>query len=313
MQIVNSAKELRQTLDRLRLSAKKIGFVPTMGFLHEGHLSLVERCKKENDVVVVSIFVNPTQFNVSSDLENYPKDLDNDCEILERSGTDYLFLPSVSEMYNIDSSGKTVTDIKISCGEVNSVFEGAFRSGHFDGVALVVNKLFNIVGECRTYFGLKDYQQVYLISKLIQELFLPIEMVKCPTVRQESGLALSSRNARLTDKELVLANEIYFAMKEGKRMIESGITETKKVIELIKNHILKTEGIKLEYVSIVKEDTLVVPELLTDKVRILIAGWLGNVRLIDNLEVNCNSELKDELFEHHLSDSSIISERKIKV
>ena len=195
MKIVNSIKELKSYLAEEKRNNKQIGFVPTMGALHDGHLSLVERCVKENDVCVVSVFVNPTQFNDKHDLETYPRTLDKDCTLLEPVGCDYVFAPSAEEMYP-EPDTRT-----FDFGTVSAVMEGARRPGHFNGVCQIVSKLFDAVKPHRAYFGEKDFQQLAIIREMVRQMKFDLENVGCPIVREEDGLALSSRNARLSSDE----------------------------------------------------------------------------------------------------------------
>jgi pantoate--beta-alanine ligase len=283
VQIVEAPDEFQRVIESMRLKDKSVGFVPTMGYLHDGHMALVKRSRQENDITAASIFVNPTQFNVSGDLTNYPRDLGRDLDLLENCGADFVFVPSVESIYETDTQNSVVHRVNISVSNINSVFEGAHRPGHFDGVALIILKLFNLVGRCRAYFGLKDYQQVLLIIQLVKELFIPVEVVRCQTVRQSDGLAMSSRNARLNDHQLSLATVLYRSMFDALRLIESGTVRIDALKERITSQISKIEEINLEYVDVVTEGTLETPEFAEGPVRILIAAKLGDVRLIDNL------------------------------
>lgn len=201
MNIVTNVSVWRN--QRAHLANKKIAFVPTMGNLHEGHISLCERAKAENDIVVVSIFINPNQFNDKKDFDLYPRTLDDDLQLLQAHNIDYVFLPDAEEIYADQYQTKVVED------DISIILEGKYRPGHFAGVLTVVLKLFNIIQPARAYFGEKDFQQLLLIQKMVSALFLPIEIIPCPTLRDENGLALSSRNSRLSDKERQTASNLY--------------------------------------------------------------------------------------------------------
>jgi pantoate--beta-alanine ligase len=251
MNIVTKVSELQRL--RASLAGKSIGFVPTMGNLHQGHLSLCARAKSENDIVIVSIFVNPTQFNQAQDFELYPRTLSQDEALLKEAGVDYLFLPDAAEIYHDHF------EVQVSEQVISQVLEGEFRPGHFPGMLTVVLKLFNITAPMRAYFGEKDYQQLLLIQKMTAALFLPIEIVPCKTLRAEDGLALSSRNGRLNAAQRQKA--AVFA-----KLLHSDLT----VAEIRKN--LAAEGFKVEYVE-------------EQWGRRLAAVWLDEVRLIDNKEL----------------------------
>lgn len=199
MHIFNTISETQQYLKAQQRAGKTIGFVPTMGALHAGHISLIERAKTENDLAVCSIFVNPTQFNNSDDLKKYPRTLERDCEMLRPVGCDVVFAPSAEEMY------PSLPQLKMDFGTLETIMEGKFRPGHFNGVGIVVSKLFNIVKPDKAYFGLKDLQQVAVIRRMVQELSFDLEIIPCPTLRETDGLAMSSRNTRLSPEARALA------------------------------------------------------------------------------------------------------------
>ena len=285
MEIIEKADILSEKLNNLKINKNRsIGFVPTMGALHQGHLSLINCAAKSNDIIVVSIFINPTQFNKSSDLKTYPKNLDNDLKMLKNVKCDFLFLPSEEEMY----PDKKSKQVNYDFGYLTSVMEGRFRPSHFDGVALVVSKLFNIVQPTNAYFGQKDFQQFIVIQHLASNFLshLNINVVRCPIIREDDGLAMSSRNIRLNteqrkssaliSKTLFKAKEIYknFNVKDLKKWIEDSIN--------IDNNL------EVEYVEIVTD-----PDMLEvdnwdnkDKTVVCIAVNVGNVRLIDNVYLN---------------------------
>ena len=275
MEIIYSSRKLADKLSRLR-SQGLIGFVPTMGALHQGHISLVEHAASENDTVVVSIFVNPTQFNDKKDLERYPRNLKADINMLENTGCHIVFAPSAEEVY-------PEPDTRIfDFGRMDKVMEGLFRPGHFNGVAQVVSRLFDLVRPDRAYFGLKDFQQLSIIRKMVQQLQLSVEIVPCPIVREPSGLAMSSRNELLTKDERENAALIY-------KMISHAVDwkNERSVDELeqsIAAGINQNPFLETEYVEIVDEDTL---EKVTDwqhpgRKVLCVAVWCGKVRLIDN-------------------------------
>ncbi len=246
METVNSISLLRELLAQRRSEGKSIGFVPTMGALHEGHASLVRRSVAENDVTVVSIFLNPTQFNDPKDLERYPRTLEADCRLLEECGADIAFAPTVKEIYPEPDTRH------FSYPPTDSVMEGAMRPGHFNGVCQIVSKLFTYVEPDRAYFGEKDYQQIAVIRRMVDDLGFKVEMVPCPVVRQPDGLALSSRNSLLTDDERRTAANIYRVMKESRGL---GLS-VKQTHDYVVEHINAIPGLEVQYFSIVDGDTL---------------------------------------------------------
>lgn len=256
---------------------RKIGFVPTMGALHDGHLSLMRQAKEENELLVVSLFVNPLQFNNPEDLKKYPRNIRRDKNLLKETGCDVLFVPGVSEMYP-----EKVT-IHYDFGSLEKVMEGAFRPGHFNGVAVVVKKLFDIIGPDKAYFGEKDFQQLAIIQKLVKMENLTVQIVPCPIVREDDGLAMSSRNERLTARERKMAPFIYQTLTEAEKKIR---TMTPGEVKLfVRNKFADEPDFRLEYFEIADEKELqpVVNHDKTIGVRGFIAAWLGNVRLIDNM------------------------------
>lgn len=243
MKVVNTIQELREMLDVLRSEGKKIGLVPTMGALHEGHASLVERSVAENDVTVVSVFLNPTQFNDPKDLEKYPRTLEADCALLEAKGTSIVFAPSVEEVY-------PEPDTRVfSYPPIDTVMEGAFRPGHFNGVCQIVSKLFDMVQPHRAYFGEKDFQQIAVIRAMVKDMKFDLEIIPCPVIREESGLAMSSRNTLLTNDERTIAAHISRVLFESVELASSHtVAEVHKFVEDSLNAI---EGLKVQYFSIV--------------------------------------------------------------
>lgn len=279
IQVFNYVADLQFFLKAKRDSGLSVGLVPTMGALHEGHLSLIRRAKKENDIVVASVFVNPVQFNNPVDLEKYPRTPEKDVALLESAGCDAVFMPSVEEMYPVK-----VTD-HYDFGSIEHVMEGACRPGHFNGVAIVVRKLFEIVQPNRAYFGEKDFQQQAIIRKLVKDYNINLEIVPCDIVREKDGLAMSSRNMRLNADERAIAPMIYKVLKENVGCYETISPAEMKALVLKKYSEIKQFDV--EYVEIADETTL---QSVTDwkdseHVRIFVALQLGPVRLIDNLRI----------------------------
>lgn len=256
-----------------------VGFVPTMGALHDGHLSLVRQAKRENEVVVASIFVNPIQFNNSEDLEKYPRDLEHDLKALEDVGTTIVFAPSEAEMY----PEKPVEIYKF--GTLETVMEGAFRPGHFNGVAIVVKRLFDLVKPTSAYFGEKDFQQLAIIRALAEQENLSVEIVGCPIVREKDGLAMSSRNVRLTEEDRRIAPQIHKILRDSRDLTD--VFTPQQLKGFTEDQFKKIPRTKLEYFEIVNAKTLQPIENWNDCPRHVacVAIWLGNVRLIDNVKI----------------------------
>ena len=278
MELVHTIQELRAELDIQRKAGKKIGFVPTMGALHEGHASLVRRAVAENDVVVVSDFVNPTQFNDKNDLLKYPRTLEADCELLEKEGVAYVFAPSVEEVYPEPDTRQ------FSYAPLDTVMEGKYRPGHFNGVCQVVSKLFMMVEPDKAYFGEKDFQQLAIIREMVKQMNFPLEIVGCPIVREADGLALSSRNARLSEEERLQALSISKTLFQSKEYAATHtVEETQKFVE---DGIAAAEGLELEYFELVDGTTL--QKISTwDETNYAvgcITVYCGEVRLIDNIK-----------------------------
>ncbi len=278
MKIVNSIKELRLQLDEDKQKGKKVGLVPTMGALHAGHISLVKRCVAENDVCVVSIFVNPTQFNNPNDLLTYPRTLDEDCQLLESSGCTYVFAPSVEEMY--PEPDNRVFDF----GTVAQVMEGARRPGHFNGVAQIVSKLFYAVKPDVSYFGEKDFQQIAVIRAMVKQLEIPVEIVDCPIQRESDGLALSSRNTRLTPEQRQKAPVIARTLKESITFVPE--KSVQQVIDYVVSTLNNVPDMNVEYFEIVDGNTLESISNWSDTTYPVgcITVYCGEVRLIDNVK-----------------------------
>lgn len=276
MKIFHTIAETRAWLDEQKAAGKSIGFVPTMGALHRGHIELIRRSVGENDITGCSIFVNPIQFNNPEDLEKYPRTLETDVAMLQEAGCDIVFVPSVKEMYP-----EPVTE-KYDFGPLEQVMEGAHRPGHFNGVAVVVKKLFDIFQPDRAYFGEKDYQQLAVIRALVQLKNIPVEIVPCPTVREADGLAMSSRNRRLTPEERAIAPEIYRTLDLAAD--EAGLKSVEEVKQLGYDR-LTVMGFKVDYFEISDAATLQPVDAWDQAPEIIgcVAAFLGNVRLIDNM------------------------------
>lgn len=277
MKIINNIKELKSYLADEKQNNQTIGFVPTMGALHEGHLSLVKQCVEKNDISIVSVFVNPTQFNDKNDLDTYPRTLDQDCALLEKAGIDYVFAPSVEEMYPEPDTRQ------FDFGTVSSVMEGAHRPGHFNGVAQVVSRLFYIVEPDNAYFGEKDFQQIAVIRAMVNQLGIPVSIISCPILRETDGLALSSRNVRLTPENRQKAPLIAKTLKESTNFVaEKSVSD---VIDYVVSTINADDSMKVEYFEIVDGNTLESVKSWEDADYIVgcITVYCGDVRLIDNI------------------------------
>jgi pantoate--beta-alanine ligase len=277
MIITRKILETTKALSNLRRQGKTIGFVPTMGALHQGHISLQERSCRENDFTVCSIFVNPIQFNNPEDLEKYPRTEEKDLKMLREAGCDLVFIPPVQEMY--PEENKTVFDF----GHLDKVMEGRFRPGHFNGVAVVVKKLFDIVQPHRAYFGEKDFQQLTIIKTLVQMLNIPVQIIGCPTLREPSGLAMSSRNERLSAQDRETASVIYSTMKRAKEKIPQ--MSPVELQDWVVQQINLSPGMQTEYFNLVDAQTLLpVNEWKPGRSVVgCVAAYIGGVRLIDNM------------------------------
>ena len=278
MKVTHTIKDLQAELSVLKAQGKKVGLVPTMGALHAGHASLVKRSVNENEVTVVSVFVNPTQFNDKNDLVKYPRTLDADCKLLEACGATYTFAPSVEEMYPEPDTRQ------FSYAPLDTVMEGAFRPGHFNGVCQIVSKLFEAVKPHRAYFGEKDFQQLAIIHEMVRQMQFDLEIVGCPIVREEDGLALSSRNARLSAEERENALKISQTLFKSRTFAATHtVSETQKFVE---DAIAAAPGLRLEYFEIVDGNTLqkVGNWDQTSYAVGCITVFCGDVRLIDNIK-----------------------------
>ena len=278
MKVIHTIKDLQAELSVLKAQGKKVGLVPTMGALHAGHASLVKRSVNENEVTVVSVFVNPTQFNDKNDLVKYPRTLDADCKLLEACGATYAFAPSVEEMYPEPDTRQ------FSYAPLDTVMEGAFRPGHFNGVCQIVSKLFEAVKPHRAYFGEKDFQQLAIIREMVRQMQFDLEIVGCPIVREEDGLALSRRNARLSAEERENALKISQTLFKSRTFAATHtVSETLKFVE---DAIAAVPGLRLEYFEIVDGNTLQKVDNWNQTSYVVgcITVFCGDVRLIDNIK-----------------------------
>jgi pantoate--beta-alanine ligase len=275
-----TSRGLRRYLEEHLANGREIGFVPTMGALHDGHLDLIKRSKRENNITVCSIFVNPIQFNNPDDLARYPRTIDRDLRLLREAGCDVVFLPDNREMYPHGPA----PSIDLDFGTLGTVMEGKFRPGHFNGVAIVVRKFFDIVNPTRAYFGKKDYQQLAIIRFMVEKLALPVIIIPCETVRETDGLAMSSRNMRLTGEERMLAPGIYRILRQAREIA------TQMTVDELKDWVAGEAGnipsFRVEYFEISDSRTLLPLETWSgsDQPVACIAVFLGDVRLIDNIE-----------------------------
>lgn len=275
--VIETVAGFRSLLDSERARGRTIGFVPTMGYLHEGHTSLMSRAATECDVAVASIFVNPLQFAAHEDLGTYPRDLDRDLELAEGAGVGYVFAPAVSEMY----PSPVATSVEV--GGLSESMEGATRPHFFAGVATVVAKLFSIVGPCRAYFGEKDYQQLLVVRRMAADLSMPVAVIGCPIVREPDGLAMSSRNVYLSPEERSAATVLFRSLRHGADLIGRGERDPAVVAAAMAEMIGEEPLAAIDYSEVVDSETLAVPGRLAGDVRLLVAAGFGRARLLDNL------------------------------
>ncbi len=280
MQTITSIREMQSVAESLRAKGSTIGFVPTMGFLHEGHLSLMRRARKECDSVVVSIFVNPTQFGPNEDFERYPRDEEGDRSKCDSAGVDILFMPTAAEMYLERPT------VFVAVEGISDVLEGAVRPGHFRGVATVVAKLFNIVKPHKAFFGQKDYQQSLVIKRMVKGLNFGLEIVVLPTTREQDGLAMSSRNSYLSPAERRAAGAVYRALSAAEHLALTGVREPEKLVNKMRAVLAEEKAITIDYMEIADPESL--EHLLTigNNLVILMAVRLGRTRLIDNILIS---------------------------
>lgn len=277
MKIITKVREMQEVSESIRREGKKIACVPTMGYLHEGHLSLVKKGKEYADVVITTNFVNPTQFAPNEDFEQYPRDLERDCKLLEEAGADYVFAPSAEEMY---PGYNTEINIK----GVSQKFEGLFRPIHFNGVASVVAKLFIATKPHYAIFGQKDYQQTLVVKQMVRDMLFETEIIIAPIIREEDGLARSSRNIYLSQEERQVATTLHNALLAAKTTIEAGVRNRDRINSVMKNYINETGAFKIDYASIADAETLEEPMDFKSgqNAVLLVATYLGKTRLIDN-------------------------------
>ncbi|RMG57752.1 MAG: pantoate--beta-alanine ligase [Deltaproteobacteria bacterium] len=279
MEVIRSPRQMQERAEALRMEGKRIGFVPTMGYLHEAHLSLVRKAKRLSDVVVVSIFVNPTQFGPGEDFERYPRDEEGDRAKLEAEGVDILFSPSPEDMY--PAGYQTFVEVT----EVSKGLCGDFRPGHFRGVATVVAKLFNIVRPHLAVFGEKDYQQLLVIKRMVEDLNFPVEIVPGELVREEDGIAMSSRNVYLSPEEREKALVLSRALFRGRELYEKGEKDARVIRDAVREMIEAEEGVALQYAEVRDAETLEVIERIDRPAVIAVAAVVGPARLIDNVVI----------------------------
>lgn len=279
MQIVHTKAELQQALAQVRSQGKSIGLVPTMGALHDGHMSLISAAAASNDFVVVTIFVNPLQFGQGEDLDKYPRRLEADAALCEQYGAQLVFAPAPDEMYPIP------TQTLIENTELDASYCGAYRPGHFKGVLTVVAKLFNLVLPTQAFFGLKDYQQLYLIQRMVKDLDFSVEIIPCPIIREMDGLAMSSRNEYLSPAERQNALGISQALNQAEEALKQGLRDSQSLKDLMNKIILESGANEVQYIHILSQENLLPIETVKQKAVILVAAYYGKTRLIDNREV----------------------------
>lgn len=282
IKIVHTIEEVREQVKQWRNDGSSVGFVPTMGYLHEGHQSLIKKSVEQNDKTVVSVFVNPMQFGPTEDLDSYPRDLNADANLCDKTGADLIFNPEPEEMYKngfcsfVDMNGPTAE----LCGKSRPI--------HFRGVCTVVSKLFNIVQPDRAYFGQKDAQQLAVIKRMALDLNIPIEIIGCPIIREEDGLAKSSRNTYLSEEErnaaLILSETIFM----GKNLVENGLTDAKELVRLMKENIETEPLARIDYVEVVDFNDISIKDTISDNTLVAMAVYIGKTRLIDNFIVEKN-------------------------
>ena len=277
MKVIKKSKELQTLIEREKKKGKIIGLVPTMGYLHSGHISLIKRAKKDCGIVVVSIYVNPTQFGPGEDYQRYPRDLERDKKLAKEAGTDILFVPSDEEIY--PDSFHTYIQVE----ELSGRLCGVSRQIHFRGVATIVAKLFNIVKPTKAYFGWKDAQQLIILKKMVKDLNMDVEVVGLPTVREKDGLAISSRNKYLSKQERKIAPILYQALVKAKKMVNSGENNSARVLQQAKDLIKKKKGVKIDYLKAINLIDLKDAKKIKKNTLIAIAAWIGKTRLIDNV------------------------------
>lgn len=279
MKIVHSIHEVREYVREQRLSGKTVGYVPTMGYLHQGHQSLIRAASEQCDVAVMSIFVNPLQFGPNEDFDRYPRDLERDARLAEEAGIDLIFAPSVDEMYPA-GNGDSLTRVDVE--QVTTGLCGASRPGHFQGVSTVVTKLFNIVQPDKAFFGMKDAQQVAVIQQMVYDLNLPVEIVSCPTVREADGLALSSRNVFLTEDERIQVLVLSRSLQAARELVANGERDVAAIVAAVSDLISEQPLAQIDYVELVQFRGLAPIEKIEEPALLALAVRFGKTRLIDN-------------------------------
>lgn len=292
MHVFHTKAEVRDFIASVKDVKKTLGYVPTMGALHEGHLSLVRRAKQANDLVMVSIFVNPTQFGAGEDYSTYPRTAEADCALLEQEGVDAVFIPTAGEMYNstievMNAQDGELSRTRVVPGAISQVLEGELRPIHFAGVCLVLSKFFNVIQPNRAYFGEKDFQQLAIIRQMVADLDMPLEIIGCPIARDERGLALSSRNRYFDEAGRKKAGVLYESILFAQNLCAQGVTECTKICQDVVDYLTKQCGqaIEIGYVAIVDSETFETLEEVSDNARILISVQLEGVHLIDNAQL----------------------------
>ncbi len=279
MRTIQSITEMQFYSKKMREEKKSIGFVPTMGYFHEGHISLMKEAKLKNDISVASIFINPIQFGKNEDFNSYPRDMDHDLQLSMEAGIDILFIPSYEDVYLPDFS------TYIEPGKIGEILCGATRPGHFKGVSTIIVKLFNIIKPHRAYFGQKDFQQTVVIKKIVKDLNYDMEIIVLPIIREKDGLAMSSRNIYLLQEERQNAVILFQCLEEAKKMIQSGEKKADKVKTKIKEMIENIKNINIDYISVIDKNTMQNKDVLEGEIVIALALYIGKTRLIDNIEL----------------------------
>ncbi|HEU4963709.1 MAG TPA: pantoate--beta-alanine ligase [Bacilli bacterium] len=279
MRIIRTIEEVREFVRAERTQGKRIGYIPTMGYLHAGHLSLVEASRKQCDVTIMSIFVNPLQFGPNEDFARYPRDLERDAKLAEEAGVAAIFAPDVDEMYP-NGKGTSLTHVDVE--EVTTGLCGASRPGHFRGVATVVTKLFNIVQPDQAFFGLKDAQQVAVLQQMVHDLNIPVEIVPCPTLREPDGLAMSSRNVFLSDEERQQALVLSRSLQEAEQLVAEGERDVKRLTKIVSDRIAEQPLADIDYVQLVNMPDLAPIDTIEKTALLALAVRFGKTRLIDN-------------------------------
>ncbi|MFC7783570.1 MULTISPECIES: pantoate--beta-alanine ligase [unclassified Rossellomorea] len=284
MKVITKIQDLQRMIQQVKNSGSSIGYVPTMGYLHEGHLTLAEEARNNNDTVVMSIFVNPLQFGPNEDFDRYPRNVERDTELAKNVGVDILFIPEVDEMYKGEQS------VTMSVIERVEVLCGRKREGHFDGVVTVLTKLFHLIQPTRAYFGLKDAQQVAVVEGLVSDYFFPVEIVRVPTVREEDGLAKSSRNVYLSKEERREAPSLYQSLEEAKNRIEDGERDPDSIISMISKNVQENTSGEIDYVEVYSYPELTELTSVHGEIIIALAVQFQQARLIDNIIISVEPE-----------------------